>query len=116
MLHHVSLEVLPDDAARFGEMLGAIGFEPVEAPEALGGYVHWFGRAGTQVHLILTEGASAPVLGHAAFAVDDFDATVAGLRERDFEVEDARELWGEPRAFILAPSGHRLEVMGAPPP
>jgi len=76
MLHHVSLEVLPDDAERFAELLGAIGFEAVEAPEALGGAVHWFGRAGTQVHLILTERATASALGHAAFAVDDFAATV----------------------------------------
>ena len=116
MLHHVSLEVLPDDAERFAELLGAIGFEAVEAPEALGGAVHWFGRAGTQVHLILTEGATASALGHAAFAVDDFAATVEALGERDFEVEEARELWGERRAFVLAPSGHRLELMAAPPP
>lgn len=116
MLHHVSLEVLPDDADRFGELLAAIGFEPVAAPEVLGGAVSWFGRAGTQVHLIVTEGATAPMLGHAAFAVDDFDATVESLRGRGFEVEDARELWGEPRAFVLAPSGHRLELMAAPPP
>ena len=76
----------------------------------------WFGRAGTQVHLIVTEGATAPLLGHAAFAVDDFDATVAALRERGFEFEESRELWGERRGFLLAPGGHRMELMAAPPP
>lgn len=116
MLHHVSLEVLPGDAPRFAELLLAIGFESVEAPEALGEAVHWFERRGTQVHLILTEGATAPALGHAAFAVGDFPTAVGDLRSAGFEVEETRELWGERRAFVLAPSGHRLELMAAPPP
>jgi len=64
----------------------------------------------------VTEGATAPALGHAAFAVDDFAAVLAALGERDFEVEEARELWGERRAFVLAPSRHRPELMAAPPP
>lgn len=108
--------MLPSEADRFGELLEAVGFAPVEAPEALGGYVRWFERAGTQVHLMSTEGATAPALGHAAFAIDDFEATVNSLRAAGFEVEDARELWGEARAFVLAPSGHRLELMASPPP
>lgn len=116
MLHHISLEVLPEDAERFAELLRGIGFESVQAPEALGDAVRWYGREGTQVHLILTEGATAPALGHAAFAVDDFAAAVDGLRRSGFAVEEARELWGERRAFVLAPSGHRIELMAAPPP
>ena len=116
MLHHVSLEVPPDSAERLGEALLTIGFERVAAPEALGDAVLWFGRAGTQVHLIVTDGATAPLLGHAAFAVDDFDARVAALRERGFEFEESRELWGERRGFLLAPGGHRMELMAAPPP
>lgn len=116
MLHHVSIEVTPGHADRFGELLLAIGFTPVAAPAALGDAVQWFGRRGTQVHLILTPAATVPVLGHAAFAVDDFAATLAELRDRRFEVEEARELWGERRAFALAPGGHRLELMAAPPP
>lgn len=116
MLHHVSLEVLPGDADRFVELLGAIGFERVAAPEVLGDAVLWYGREGTQVHLIVTEGATAPLLGHAAFAVDDFASTLEDLRERGFEFEESRELWGERRGFVLAPSGHRMELMAAPPP
>jgi catechol 2,3-dioxygenase-like lactoylglutathione lyase family enzyme len=115
VLHHVSLEVLPADADAFGELLLAIGFERVEAPEALGDAVLWFGRAGTQVHLIVTEGATAPLLGHAAFAVDDFDAAVAAVRALGLEFEESRQLWGERRGFVLAPSGHRMELMAAPP-
>ena len=57
-----------------------------------------------------------PVLGHAAVVVDDHAGTVAALREAGHEVQDARELWGAPRAFALGPGGHRVELMGAPPP
>lgn len=115
MLHHVTLEVLPGDAERFGEMLETIGFAAVEAPEDLGGRIPWYEREGTQVHLIVTEGATAPALGHAAFVAPDFAADVERLRELGFEVEDTRELWGQPRAFVLAPGGHRVELMAAPP-
>jgi catechol 2,3-dioxygenase-like lactoylglutathione lyase family enzyme len=114
-LHHVSIEVTPANADRFGELLEAIGFDPVVSPEPLGDSVRWFDGGGTQVHLILTEGATAPALGHAAFAVTPFAQVVAALRGLGFEVEEARQLWGEHRAFVLAPDGHRLEVMAAPP-
>ena len=115
MLHHVSIEVPPDDADRFGELLEAIGFAAIEAPEDLGGRIPWYEREGTQVHLIVTEGATAPALGHAAFVAPDFEADVGRLRDLGFEVTEARELWGERRAFVLAPGGHRVELMAAPP-
>jgi catechol 2,3-dioxygenase-like lactoylglutathione lyase family enzyme len=115
VLHHVSLEVDPEDAGRFAELLAAIGFDAIESPDPLGDGVRWFDGGGTQVHLILTPAASAPVLGHAAFVAADFDATLGSLRELGFEVDEARELWGERRAFVLAPGGHRIELMAAPP-
>jgi hypothetical protein len=115
MLHHISIEVEPGDAERWGELLGLIGFVRIGAPEALGGRIPWFEREATQVHLIVTEGATAPVLGHGAFVAPDFDATVAALERAGFEVEQHRELWGEKRSFILAPGGHRVEIMAAPP-
>lgn len=114
-LHHVSIEVLPDDLGRFGELLEVIGFERIEAPPALGGAIPWYERERSQVHLIPTEAAVVPTLGHAAFAAPDFDADLARLRERGFEVEDHRELWGARRAFVIAPGGHRVELMEAPP-
>ena len=96
-------------------MLEAIGFRPADAPEALGEAVRWFERRGTQVHLIVTEGATVPVLGHSAFVAEPFDGVVGALRASGFEVEEARELWGERRAFVIGPGGHRLELMAAPP-
>jgi hypothetical protein len=116
MLHHVSLEVTPADHDRFAELLAAIGFAPVAAPDVLGDSVRWFGRSGTQVHLILTDAATVPLLGHAAFVVDDLPAAMADLSERGFDVGESQELWGERRAFVVGPGGHRLELMAAPPP
>jgi hypothetical protein len=116
VLQHVSIEVDPaavDDAVAFWKL---IGFAEVESPEPLGGYVTWLERKGTQIHLIHTEGASVPVLGHAAVVVEDHTATVEAVRAAGHQVEDARELWGAPRAFAIAPGGHRVELMGAPPP
>jgi len=115
MLHHVSLEVRPEDLVRFDELLEAIGFRSVEAPAELGDGVRWYAGGASQVHLILTPEASAPVLGHAAFVAPAFAETVGRLREGGFEVEEARQLWGARRAFVIAPGGHRLELMADPP-
>ena len=115
MLHHVSIEVAPDDVDRTVELWGLLGFEPVSAPGALGGYVTWLEHGGTQIHLIHTEDATVPALGHAAVVTPDFEATVARVREAGYEVEESRELWGERRAFTVAPGGHRIELMAAPP-
>lgn len=93
-----------------------VGFDEVEAPEALGDSIRWVERDGTQIHLILTEGHTAPVLGHAAVVVSDHAEAKQRLRDAGFEVQDTRELWGADRAFAIAPGGHRVELMQAPPP
>ena len=116
MLHHVSIEVPPDEGDRMVEFWGLLGFGEVDSPEALGGSVRWLEHDGTQIHLILTEGGTVPVLGHAAVVAPDFEATMKGLADAGFEVEETRELWGERRAFAIGPAGHRVELMGAPPP
>jgi catechol 2,3-dioxygenase-like lactoylglutathione lyase family enzyme len=116
MVHHVSLEVTPDDVERTIELFELLGFRRVPAPEPIAGFVSWVERDGTQVHFIHSPEATAPQLGHAGVVAADFDAAVARLRDAGFEVEDSRELWGEPRAFALLPGGGRLELMAAPPP
>ncbi len=116
MLQHVSIEVPPEQAERTLEFWRLIGFEPVEAPPELGDSILWVEREGTQIHLILTEGHTAPVLGHAAVVVPDHAEAKARLLEAGFSVEDTRPLWGADRAFAIAPGGHRVELMAAPPP
>ena len=116
MLQHVSIEIPPDEAEAALAFWALLGFERVEPPEALGGRIPWVERRGTQIHLIPTEGASVPVLGHAAVVVDDFEATVQRLADKGHEVEETRQLWGARRAFAIAPGGHRVELMEFPPP
>jgi hypothetical protein len=116
VLQHVSLEVPVAERERSLEFWRLVGFEPVEAPEAIAPYVTWVERDGTQIHLILTDDATVPSLGHAAVVVGDHAGTVAALRAGGFEVEDARDLWGAARAFGIAPGGHRVELMASPPP
>jgi hypothetical protein len=116
VLHHVSIEVPSaevDESVRFFELAG---FTRVPEPDPLAGNVTWLERNGTQIHLIHTDGATVPMLGHPGIVVDDFEATRERIRDGGFQVEDANELWGEPRAFAVAPGGHRVELMAAPPP
>lgn len=116
MLQHVSLEVPQDQVARTIEFWVLLGFAQDTAPEPIAPYVTWLAREGTQIHLIHTDEATVPPLGHAAVIAPDFEASVKRLREAEFEVTDARELWGARRAFAIAPAGHRVELMASPPP
>ena len=116
MLHHVSIEVHPDDVEGCVAGWALLGFTPIDAPDELGGYVSWLEREGTQIHIIHSEAPVVPQLGHSAVAVDDFEATFAKLDEAGLNPERHRELWGEPRGFVVLPGGHRVELMAAPPP
>jgi catechol 2,3-dioxygenase-like lactoylglutathione lyase family enzyme len=115
VLQHVSIEIAPDEAEDAVAFWGLLGFERVESPEALGGYVTWVEREGTQIHLIHTEDATVPVLGHAAVVVDDFEAALGRVRDAGHGVEETRQLWGARRAFAIGPGGHRVELMEYPP-
>src|SRR5215204_94717 len=86
-----------------------LGFERVPAPAPIAQFVSWIERDGTQIHLIHTPEPTTPHLGHPAVVASDFDAAISRLREAGFEVEETRELWGEPRAFALLPGGGRVE-------
>jgi hypothetical protein len=116
VLHHVSLEVKPDDVGRTLELFGLLGFARVPAPDPIAPFVTWLERDGTQIHLIHTPEATAPPLGHAGVVASDFEAAVARIRDAGFDVEDADELWGERRAFAILPGGGRIELMAGPPP
>ena len=114
MLHHVGIEVAPGDIEATAGFFELLGFERVEPPATLREFP-WLERNGTQVHLMPEEEPTVPSPGHLAVVVDDFEATVARVREAGFEIERKREHWGQPRALALAPGGHRVELMAAPP-
>lgn len=114
MLHHVGIEVAPDDVEAAAGFFELIGFVPVEPPQTLSEFT-WLEREGTQVHLMPTDDPTVPSPGHLAVVAYDFDATVSRLRDAGFAVEPKREHWGEPRALAIAPGGHRVELMAAPP-
>ena len=116
MLHHVSLEVAPENVDRTIELFELLEFARVPAPEPIAPFVSWLEHGPTQIHLIHTPTATTPVLGHPGVVAAKYDASVARLRNAGFEVEDADELWGDRRAFVLTPGGGRVEVMAAPPP
>lgn len=115
MLHHVSIEVEPAEIDRAAEFWTLLGFAEVEPPQPLADSSVWLEREGTQIHLMLTERPAVAPHGHIAVVAPDFERTVAQLREHSFDVTPKRELWDSPRALAIAPGGHRVELMAAPP-
>jgi catechol 2,3-dioxygenase-like lactoylglutathione lyase family enzyme len=114
MLHHIGIEVAPEDIPRAAELFELLGFERVQPPPTLAEFT-WLERDRTQVHLMPEPNPVSPPRGHLAVVVPDFEAVLAALRGAGFELEPAREHWGAARARVLAPGGHRVELMSAPP-
>lgn len=114
MLHHVGIEVAPADLERSVELWRALGFKRVEPPMTLSEFV-WLEREGAQIHLMPTDEPTVPARGHVAVIASDFESAVNTLLDLGFEVERRREHWGSPRAVVIAPGGHRVELMASPP-
>jgi catechol 2,3-dioxygenase-like lactoylglutathione lyase family enzyme len=114
VLHHVGIEVAPQDLERSVRFWDLLGFAEVEPPASLAEFT-WLEREGTQIHLLPTEGPTVPSPGHVAVVAPDFEGAVTGLTEAGFEVDLRSEHWGSPRAKAIAPGGHVVELMAAPP-
>jgi hypothetical protein len=115
VLHHVGIEVAPAEIEAVAGFFELIGFARVEPTPTLGEYT-WLECEGTQIHLMPEDEPTVPSPGHLALVAPDFDGAVTRLRQRGFTVEPKREHWGQPRALAIAPGGHRVELMAAPPP
>jgi catechol 2,3-dioxygenase-like lactoylglutathione lyase family enzyme len=115
VLQHVSIEVPVDRVTAMLDFWGLLGFDQVEAPAEIMDFVTWLQRGDTQIHLLHTEEPTVPPLGHCAVVAEDFEDAVMRLRASGYEVEPAQELWGAPRAFAIAPAGHRVELMASSP-
>jgi catechol 2,3-dioxygenase-like lactoylglutathione lyase family enzyme len=116
MLQHVANETRREDVDAVVAFWELLGFARVEPPPTLRERAVWVQRRGTQVHLLLTGDPVVPPAGHAAVVVDDYEAALEALRAAGHPVERRTEHWGVPRAVATDPSGHRVEVMSAPPP
>ncbi len=123
MIHHVAIEVAPDDLSRSVEFWQLLGFTRVEPPPSLARFT-WLERGGTQIHLLPTESPTVPPSAHVAVVApaasdggrhSDFDGVVQRLAAAGFEVERRGEHWGSPRAKAVAPGGHQVELMESPP-
>lgn len=115
MLHHVGIEVAPGDVDATVGFFELLGFKLVEPPETLREYT-WVECDGTQIHLMPRENPVVPAIGHVAVVTPDFEEALARLQDAGHPAERRREHWGSPRAWATAPSGHRVELMAAPPP
>ena len=115
MLHHVTLEIDPTDLGRAAEFWALLGFTRADPPPDLADRYTWFEHDGTQVHLMHVEDPERTPRGHTAVIPPDFEGTVERLSESGFEVVPKRERWGSARAEAIAPGGHRVELMAAPP-
>jgi catechol 2,3-dioxygenase-like lactoylglutathione lyase family enzyme len=115
MLHHVAIEISLSDVDRAVEFFTLLGFEQVEPPPALADGFTWLEREGTQIHLMHEASPVVPPRAHLAVVVPDYAATLERLHEHGFETRPGREHWGAPRAHAIAPGGHRVELMAAPP-
>ena len=116
-LQHTSLEIRREDVDAELRFWALLGFDNVEAPEGLRGRATWVARDGTQLHLLHADAPTVMPRGHVAVLVaEDYDATVARLRDAGFDFRPDDAVWGAARGFVRTPAGHRVEVMAGPPP
>lgn len=115
MIQHVGLEIGRRDVDACVAFWALLGFEPVDAPAALGERSTWVQAGPTQIHLLHADEPIVPREGHVAVVVADHEATLAGLRDAGLQPQLRAEYWGSPRAFVRSPAGHRVEFMAFAP-
>jgi catechol 2,3-dioxygenase-like lactoylglutathione lyase family enzyme len=115
MLHHVAIEVTPEQAPGCRDFYRLLGFVPVQPPPSLRDRALWLEHDGTQVHLLLAPEPVTPPEGHLAVVVEDYQRVIEALSQAGHSPQARAEHWGSPRAYVRDPAGHRVEVMAFPP-
>lgn len=111
MIHHVGLEVRAQDADAEVAFWALLGYVEVAPPTpSLGGRSRWVERAGSQIHLLLTDAPVIPPSGHVAVVAQDYDAVVAELRAAGHEAAERTRYWGAARTQVVSPAGHLVEI------
>lgn len=115
-VHHVSFAVrdLERSRAFYQDLLG---LQPVERPD-IGLPGAWYAAGNGQVHLIETPGGArvgeppaslTPLANHCAFAIDDYDATLAFLKDRGVETLETGSAVGQ--LWVRDPDGNVIELI-----
>jgi catechol 2,3-dioxygenase-like lactoylglutathione lyase family enzyme len=115
VIQHAAIEVRESDVEACVAFWALLGFAHVAAPPALAARSTWVQAGPTQIHLLHAVDPVVAPEGHVAVVVGDYPATLDALRDAGFEPQPRREHWGSPRAFVRAPSGHRVELMASAP-
>jgi catechol 2,3-dioxygenase-like lactoylglutathione lyase family enzyme len=115
VIHHVTREVPPSRLAECIRFYATLGFAQVPEPPSVAGRASWLSDGRTQIHLMPAVDAQ-PQRGHVAVLLADYQTTVDDLRSAGHPVESRREHWGAPRAYVVDPAGHTVELMAAAPP
>ena len=120
--HHTSFPVRDLDRSR-EFYANVLGLAEIERPDIFGLAGAWFDAGPCEVHLIEVPpdadiGSPPPVCDprarHAAFAVDDYQATVDFLTSRGLEVFTTSADFGQ--CWVQDPDGHVIELIVAPRP
>ena len=115
MLQHVTLEVRADDVRSCVAFWELLGFTEMEPPPMLRDRFTWVERDDTQIHLVPVDAPVPAREGHVAVVADDYEATLARLTDKGFELREGSNAWDAARSFVRDPAGHLIEVMSKPP-
>ncbi|MDP9346440.1 MAG: hypothetical protein M3P44_12115 [Actinomycetota bacterium] len=116
MIQHVALETRRADVDAAVAFWALLGFARVEPPPSLAARAAWVQEpGGTQVHLLYAEAPVVAPEGHVAIVVADYEPALARLRAAGLAVDERTRHWGAPRSVVIAPGGHRVELMASAP-
>ena len=115
MLQHVTLEVRADDVRSCVAFWELLGFTEMEPPPMLRDRFTWVEREDTQIHLVPVDAPVPAREGHVAVVADDYEATLARLTDKGYELREGSNAWDAARSFVRDPAGHLVEVMSKPP-
>ncbi|MDP4163760.1 MAG: VOC family protein [Bacillota bacterium] len=91
---------------------GLLGFEEVEKPEELrkrGGV--WFSAGAVQLHIGIEDPFYPAKKAHPGLVIENIDALMAHLNEKDVEFIEDDKLPGAKRFYMNDPFGNRLEML-----